>query len=1120
MNKYFFSILGLVCLFNISCMQKATSKKEIVNDNFEVKSSKEGKIIINKDLNVRVIEFNKTSNKNQLVSDTKNEIKVPIEIQLLRKNHEEFLNKSPFKKTITLTKKERKAMGIPPKRFFESEWELTMNPVTGRPDFENLERLRNQLEQERREQLILGRTPGDGTDNNWVERGPNNVGGRVRAIMFDPNDSTNKTVFAGGVSGGLWKNTDITTNTSWTRVNIPENLSVSSITYDPNNTNIFYLGTGESYVGGDVNGNGVWKSIDGGITWNKIFGGISGPTVFQSASNVVVNSPSGAAGSYPAYPTTAFGSPISSVITSDVVLVNDGSATPSLGCSGLVNASSINGKIALIRRGSCNFVLKVKAAQDAGALAVIMMNNVDGTPIPMGGTDDTIIIPSLMVSKADGDLLVSSITSGTLNVTLSPVTPGAFTGNLVPGIQHINDIKVRNNGGVSELYVAAGDSFYGAANSPTYLGGPQYGLYKTIDGGISWTEVNLPLTSNNNKHCPNDIEISSNNDIWISTTNSVVYGDGGGKIFSSNNGTTFTTKYQVDLGKRTQIAISKTNPNKIYVLVQDGNTDEADIYLTTNNFVTVAMLNEPAAIHGTSPTDFCRDQAFYNLMIEVDPSNDAIVYIGGIDIHRSTNSGSSWQTISKWSSSYSTGVSVVHADQHAMCFRPGNNNQAVFAHDGGVSYASSLSAAPTSTNAISTRVNGLNITQFYSVGVAPLGPLGGNLPGEYFAAGAQDNGTQYFANPSIGINQSTQSQGGDGAYTMFDQGSDKYYISNYVYNESINLRPLPGSSLSGKVIDGDNNSNNGAFIAPMILDSNNDILFSDYTSSAGVFQIRRYGNLKGAGATTKTTFSNALLTSSPTAFAVSPYTTTSTTLLVGTRLGKLLRVTNANLTTPTWTDITGPSFVGSISDVEFGASDNEIFVTMHNYNVVSIWYTADGGTTWVSKEGNLPDLPVKCILKNPLNTNEVIIGTELGVWYTNNFNTTAPTWNQSYNGMSNVKVVDLDVRNDNTVFAATYGRGIFSGQFTQPSLSTNDNVLNKGIKVYPNPSNGIVNIAIDNYVGDITVDVYDINGRKVFSNAGDYMKVNTINLQGFQRGVYILNVKGESLSYSEKIILQ
>ena len=118
MKKQFFLILGLVCVFNISCEQNTTSKKEISNHNFEVKSSKNEKITINKNMNVRVIEFKKVSNKNKLVSDTKNEIKVPLEIQLLRKNHEEFLNKSPFKKTITLTKKERKAMGIPPKSFF------------------------------------------------------------------------------------------------------------------------------------------------------------------------------------------------------------------------------------------------------------------------------------------------------------------------------------------------------------------------------------------------------------------------------------------------------------------------------------------------------------------------------------------------------------------------------------------------------------------------------------------------------------------------------------------------------------------------------------------------------------------------------------------------------------------------------------------------------------------------------------------------------------------------------------------------------------------------------------------------------------------------------------------
>jgi len=82
--------------------------------------------------------------------------------------------------------------------------------------------------------------------NEWVERGPNNVGGRTRMVMYDPNDATHKRVFAGGVSGGLWVNDDITdVNSSWTQVGIDDNLSVTCMAVDPNNSQIMYIGTGE-----------------------------------------------------------------------------------------------------------------------------------------------------------------------------------------------------------------------------------------------------------------------------------------------------------------------------------------------------------------------------------------------------------------------------------------------------------------------------------------------------------------------------------------------------------------------------------------------------------------------------------------------------------------------------------------------------------------------------------------------------------------------------------------------------------------------------------------------------------------------------------------------------------
>lgn len=1093
----------------------------------------------NSQTDVQKTQKNKVTNEVSLPSNSKKvaskKEKPSKETIALRKKHEQHLANSPFKKTLALSKVERKAMGLPPNKYLEEQWELSMNPETGKPDIENLRLIRDRLIRERNAALAEGRTPGDASDNNWVERGPNNVGGRTRAIMFDPNDPTYNTVIAGGVSGGLWKNTNISSAAStWTRINIPENLNVSSITYDPNNTNVFYAGTGESYVFGDVSGDGVWKSTNGGLTWSKVLGGITGPTTFQSASSLTINTPAGIAGSYSVIPTTAFGTALSGPLTNNIVLVSDDTAPSSDGCDNITNAAALNGKIALIRRGTCSFVIKVKAAQLAGAVAVIMMNNAAGAgPAAMGGTDATITIPSVAISKEDGDIIEAAVLSGTVNGTLNTAAVGVPSGNIVPGIQHINDIVVKNNGGVSEIYVAAGDTYYSSSANATYQGSTTYGVYKSTDGGANWTLLTLPLTAGGNRHCPNDIEIGANGTIWVSTTDSWTFGDGGGKVFSSSdNGATFTLKHSVvgytsgtnglgGVGSRVEIEASNTNANTIYVLSQlEGVTVdpvtaiqfEVKLEKTTDGFATTpTILGLPAGNETRETTySFTGAQAFYDLMIESDPTNDQILYVGGIDLYRSTNGGTTWTAISNWTSN-------VHSDQHAMAFKPGSPNVGIFGNDGGVYFTSSLSGTTASS-----RNNGFNVTQFHSVAVAPTGATGGNLVGDYFSAGAQDNGTNYFGGVGAGVNPSVESQGGDGGTTVFDQGADKYYISSYVYNANINYRPVPTGTTRAISAAAETNLSNGAFYPAMALDSSLDFLYVDYSSGTS-YIVKRYGNLK-SGLVTRVNLTNALLTNSPTALKVSPYTTASTTLLIGTRNSKLLKVTNANLATGSqvWTDITGPAFVGSVSDVEFGATENEIFVTMHNYGVTSIWYTANGTSatpTWVSKEGNLPDLPVKCILQNPLRPEEVIIGTDLGVWYTNTFNTASPVWNQSYNGMSNVKVPDMDLRNDNKVFAATYGRGIFSGSFTNTVLSNEDIAALKGIRIYPNPSNGVLNISLANHSSLVNVEVFDLNGRKVFSTEEPFSMEKTLNLQGLQSGMYVVKLIGEGLTYSEKIVL-
>jgi hypothetical protein len=151
-------------------------------------------------------------------------------------------------------------------------------------------------------------------------------------------------------------------------------------------------------------------------------------------------------------------------------------------------------------------------------------------------------------------------------------------------------------------------------------------------------------------------------------------------------------------------------------------------------------------------------------------------------------------------------------------------------------------------------------------------------------------------------------------------------------------------------------------------------------------------------------------------------------------------VTNAD-TTPV-TSLINYNFGGYISDVKLGSSESEIMVTVSNFNKTSVFYTTDGGTNWASKEGNLPDIPVKAIFMNPQDNNEVILGTYYGVWGTSNFQAASPTWALYSDGLGKFKVNHFDYRpSDKTILAVTYGRGSFTTRIDNTSLSTSDTLI-------------------------------------------------------------------------------
>jgi hypothetical protein len=178
-----------------------------------------------------------------------------------------------------------------------------------------------------------------------------------------------------------------------------------------------------------------------------------------SAENrpVIINSPSSIAGDYPArqnsFDPGHVGLPIvPAFIQSDLVLYLDATGQ-SDGCAAPVNAADMNGKIVILRRGTCTFVAKSKAAQDAGAVALIIVNNVEGT-IGMSGADATITIPVVSMTRVIGEKIIDEMKTQAVNVKLQLPqssfinTDGDFDNGIIAH-EYGHGISIRLSGGAS-----------------------------------------------------------------------------------------------------------------------------------------------------------------------------------------------------------------------------------------------------------------------------------------------------------------------------------------------------------------------------------------------------------------------------------------------------------------------------------------------------------------------------------------------------------------------------------------------------------------------------------------------------------------------------------------------
>lgn len=556
-----------------------------------------------------------------------------------------------------------------------------------------------------------------------------------------------------------------------------------------------------------------------------------------------------------------------------------------------------------------------------------------------------------------------------------------------------------------------------------YLATGGGGLRRSIDGGLSWTTITPSTAASvaSNSSYVTDLEISSTGRLHA------IFGYAGTRVrhFYTDNPSTVTAALGWTLSSGIRLSTTScsrieiaTQGDLLYAVTANSTYNVDSCYKSIDGGNSWTLQNTAGLT-----TNIANGQAWYALTLGINPDDPNDVIVGSVDAYRSTNSGSTFSRATYWVGSTAP---YVHADHHVMrWFKVGAENRIIIGSDGGMFMSRNGGAGFVDRN------QNLAIKQFYSCSSSPI--AGEN----YLIAGAQDNGCHQLTNP--GLSSSTEFYGGDGGYVHINQQNKQIQFGSYVYN--VYRRSTNGGATWGSVTL---NANSGYFINPFDYDDALNTMYASNAATTANNQIRRWSDANTTNASTVLTvdeLTRSGTASNASAFKVSPYA--AKRVFIGSNRGSVLRLDNASTVsssteiTANIADISSSSFpVGYINCVNTGSSDNALVATFTNYGVSNVWVSTNGGAAWTAVDGNLPDMPVWWAVFYPGNDSKMIIATEAGVYTTDALNGAATVWTPEPS-FPVVRTRMLKIRqSDNTIVAATYGRGLWTAPLNSCSLAT------------------------------------------------------------------------------------
>ncbi len=505
------------------------------------------------------------------------------------------------------------------------------------------------------------------------------------------------------------------------------------------------------------------------------------------------------------------------------------------------------------------------------------------------------------------------------------------------------------------------------------------GIYRTINGGTSWTQE---IAGNFKDVCMKPGDPNT----WYASSNQFYR--------STNIGDTWTN---ITTGlpasgsaQRMSLAVSAANSSVVYALVSGNDSGLQGVYKSVDggtSFVQNSDNNPNYLNWDTSATATTGGQGWYDLRIDADPTNADVIYIGGVNVWKSIDGGTNFSLAGHWYGG--GGAPYVHADIHAIHFVAGTS-RLLIGCDGGV--FTTTNGGPNFSDISSS----LAIGQLYKLSVA-------GTNSNIVISGWQDNGTNLKNGSTF-----TRPLGGDGMDCQINPANASVMYGE-IYYGSISKSTNGGASWSNIVSSGGTNEDeDGAWVTPYVLGPNPNHIF------VGKSLIYKSTDV-GVTFTASAAFGG---TGDCNDLAIAP---SNANVIYASKGNSLFKsVDNA----ATFTSVAGlPN--SYISDIAIHNTDpNKVWVSFSNYTAGSkVYYTSDGGSTWVNISGSLPNLPANALAFQPGTSNGIYVGMDAGVFYRDDV---LGNFTPYLNALPNVEITELDIHTGtSTITAATYGRGLW-----------------------------------------------------------------------------------------------